>query len=60
MAGYMVKLEGGDEKIPQGIGEKIQRHPCLFRPSNPFTRFGGIVVKLYLAIIGSLCLFVWT
>ena len=27
MVGYTVKPEGGDGKIPQGIGEEILRHP---------------------------------
>jgi len=29
MAGYTVKPEGGDTKIPQGIGEEILKYPIL-------------------------------
>ena len=42
---YIVNPRGGDWKIAQDIGEGIRRHPCLFRPSNPLTGFGGISVK---------------
>jgi len=28
--GIAVKHEGGDRKIPQGIGEETLRHPRLF------------------------------
>ena len=50
----MVKIKGGDRKIPQGIGEVIWRNPSMFIPSNPLIGNGGIVVKL-----GSVCFFVW-
>jgi len=53
MVEYIVKLDGGDEIIPQGIGEEIWRHLRLFRHSNPFPGFRMITVNP-----SSVCLFV--
>ena len=35
--GYAVNPKDGDGKIPQDLGGEIQRHPCLYRPSDPWT-----------------------
>ena len=41
----MVKHEGGDEKIPQGIGEEIMRHPSSVWFCDINTGLGEIIVE---------------